>query len=805
MKKKILLYLSLVGLLFISILSISGVGAYFLLSGSGFEMDGDVLFSDLSSDVTVTFDEYGVPSIIGKERLDVARSLGYLHASERLYSMEMQRRFAAGELSEIVGKRALRLDRKHRAYGFRERAKKDYASLPDSEKILLEAYCEGVNFGIESLKTRPWEFFVLRQNVKPWLPEDSILVGYSLYIGLQKNLIWREQCRLIMKESLPSDVFSFFVQNGSNWDSAMDGSLLPLLPIPSRESFSYVNAPFEERPPFQMNYALDPDYENFSDAVPGSNAWAISGELTESGAAMLANDMHLHLGVPNTWYRANFEYEVDERPINIFGATLPGLPLMIIGSNRSVAWGLTNSRVDTLDLVEIEFDPNDDSRYLTTEGSEAFEVKEEIIKVKGAADERLVVRNTRWGPMQAKFMNRSFALHWRAMEGVGINLKQVEFEEATSVKEFLDIAPEIRVPTLNVIVADNSGDIGWTLMGAIVERGSFSGEVPIRASRFDPSWSDVEADRYPRISNPDNGYLWNANNRAAGDAVYQKITNGDVITPARSYQIKTKLVEMEYPVSEVDMLDMQMDIEAPFYLRWRDLLVETLKESDAPENRGFSQMLAIVDNWDGEARADSAAFLLIRDFREHVADQVLGRMLKDCFSKYRGFRKAAFRFEEPLWLLVSERPEYLMSSEYEDWQSEFVACIEKQLDGYVDRHGSEFDLGSIKWGDENPLVIKHPMSSSLPFFGRFLVMEDRPASGDRTTINVVDGDYTSSERMVVTPGYETDGVFQMPGGQSAHPLSEYFRKGHEDWWEGRPSSFVGRETSHVLKMFAGDR
>ncbi len=773
-----------------------------MLSGSRFPMDEEIVFQDLERDVEVVFDDYGVPTIKGNSRLDVARSLGYLHAQERLYSMEMQRRLAAGELAEIVGRGFVGIDRNHRRYDFRNRARMDFDSLMESEKRLLIAYCEGVNFGIERLNVRPWELLLLGCKIEPWKPEDSLLVGYSMYISLQGDMDRKEKCRFVMKTLLPEDVYSFFVENGSVWDSALDGSRLPLIPIPDKNSFSYINTQSAEKLG-EVGHRTGFSFPHIPEGtVPGSNAWAISGAYTRSGSAMLANDMHLPLRVPNIWYRANFEYEGSAGTVSVFGATLPGLPIMIIGSNGSIAWGFTNSRVDTVDLVEIEIDSNDESQYLVPGGSEAFRLREETIKIKGGDVERVTYRQTRWGPVDSKIMGRTMALRWRALEGTGINLALREFESCESVEEALTLAPKIEMPTLNLILADRSGNIAWTLAGPIMVRKNYRGDVPVNTAQLDPMWESLDGSRYPKIVNPTSGYLWNANNRALGDELYMEICHRDTVIPARSYQINSRLSKMSYPINEHHLLDVQMDVEGIFYTRWKRLLVDTIRSIDNSEDPRIAKMLEVVEAWNGEARSDSTGFLLVRDFRETVSRRVLRRLLGVCYDEYRRFNRRFFRFEEPLWMIVSQKPNYLRSPDSEGWDSELAGYVYKQLENYEARYGSNFEINDLMWGDINTLSISHPMSSFIPLIGKWVDMEDVPVSGDLYVTNVVGNGYGSSERMVVSPGSEESGIFHMPGGQSGHPLSEYYRKGHREWLRGDPVPLKSDVVSHRIGMYS---
>ncbi len=799
MKKILLLVLFGTLFLFICVSVIVSIGGYSLLNASLIVMDGEVELDGLEDEVEIAFDEYGVPNIDAKNRNDAARALGYLHARERIFSMDMQRRFAAGELAEVIGGPGLRLDKKNRLYGFRGRAKADLAALSHSETSWLEAYCDGINFGINSLKVRPWELLILGVEIEPWRPEDSLLVGYAMYLNLQGKMPERERVRSVMKSYLSEEVYSFFTDNGSAWDSTIDGSQLPHLKIPGEMSFDYLKHHREdiaENGNTKFFHSFDSEQ-----LTPGSNVWAISGKYTEDGAAMLANDMHLSLNVPNIWYRANISYKKGDEKVNLYGATLPGMPLMVIGSNGSIAWGFTNSGVDTFDFIELELDPQNEERYLTKEGSEVFEFRNEIFKIKGKKDIAKTYKISRWGPVVIDRMKTPFAMRWKALEGTGINLQLGGFEEIKTVEEALTISPKIEMPTLNLVLGDKQGSIAWSLIGPVMVRENYEGDVPVLSSEVEPLWNRLEDSLYPKIVNPEKGYVWNANNRSMGKESYLKIFHGDTAIPARAHQIASRLSSLEYPVEERDLLDVQMDIEARFYFRWRDLLVETLlRERDSGDLR-YSEMRKIVEAWDGRADADSTGFLLVRDFRKIVFTHVYEHLMRVCFEKYPDFNPRHFRSEEPLWKIVSEQPDYLCDPRFENWHEYLIFSVSDQLQIYSETYGVGFKFGDIKWGNVNISKISHPLSSSIPFIDKWIDMKNISLSGDGYVINVMRSKFGPSERMVVSPGNEGNGIFHMPAGQSGHPLSDYYRKGHDEWLQGIPIPLLGREKVHRLVLF----
>lgn len=798
MKAKILKFLAALFAVAMLILLAVAVGVYFLLRGSLTVYGEDAALPGLSAAAEVTIDDFGVPFIKAKTRADALRALGYMHAKERLYAMEMQRRLAAGELAEIVGWPAYGNDQTNRRFGFRERARADLAAMPGEDRALLDAYCEGVNAVISELAVRPWELLALRSHVQPWKPEDSLLVGYSMYIALQQNMIWGEKCRMIMASTLPREVYEFFVENGSDWDATLDGKSLAKLPVPDAESFAYLKqtaaattaSAARALPPLAL-----PD-----GAVPGSNGWAVSGDMTSHGGAMLANDMHLALRVPNIWYRASYQYEQDGETTRLYGATLPGLPLTVIGSNGHIAWGFTNSRVDTVDLVSIAVDPQDPERYLTPKGSEPFAYREEIIKVKGAEPQTVTYKFTKWGPIEDDLLGRQLALRWRAMQpGEGINLRLGAFEQARTTQEAVDLAPSVDLPTLNLVLADSSGSIAWTLIGPAMARANYRGDLPEDSAKVDPEWRDLDAGDYPAVVDPEDGYVWLANSVMLGDESYLAICQNDTFTPIRSYQIRERLKALEGDVSEEDLFAIQLDVDALFYERWKDLMLEVMGAAQQSGDATFDAAIGALRAWDGQATADSTGFLLARDFKDKVTDGVLRRLLAGSFDAYQYFWYGSFRYEDPLWEIVSQRPEYLHAPAYESWEAELLDYARQQIAGYRETYG-EKGFDGVVWGDVNRLEVQHPIGSRIPLWGGYVNMDSVGVSGDGYVTNVVYRNFGSTERFVVAPGREESGIFQMPGGQSGHPFSEYYRAGHDAWVQGVPTPLASSNVAHRFSL-----
>jgi penicillin amidase len=359
------------------------------------QLEGTAALHGLSAPVTVARDALGVPAITGATRADIARATGFLHAQDRFFQMDLQRRQPAGELSALVGPRAFEVDAEMRVHRFRHVAEQAYAGTDPEWKAILDAYAGGVNAGLQALAGPPFEYLMLRATPEPWTPEDSVLTVLAMFISLQGRQAIFEQTNQQLRDALPEPLFRFLTAVGSDWDAPVVGEAMPRPPVPGAE---VADLRRELLAPANVDRRSSLADEA---AIVGSNNWAVDAALSASGHALVANDMHLNIGVPNIWYRASMLFPDPADPLKelrLTGVTLPGLPVAVVGSNGYVAWGFTNTGGDWSDLVRIESDPRDPSRYLTPEGPRLFDIGDESVPVKGEAPRQLTVRGTIWGP-----------------------------------------------------------------------------------------------------------------------------------------------------------------------------------------------------------------------------------------------------------------------------------------------------------------------------------------------------------------------------------------------------------------------
>jgi penicillin amidase len=772
-KKSLRALLALAGMVGIVI-----IAAEWLINSSLPLLSGHLTLIGLESPVWVERDARGVPLIKGRSREDIARAMGFVHAQDRFFQMDLLRRTAAGELSELFGSSTLERDCSVRVFQFRKRAEAILRDLHQDDLRLLEAYSEGVNSGLSYQSLPPLEYLLLGVSPRKWVPSDTLLVMFAFYLELQDSRGWREQCMETMRGNLPWAVVRFLVENEGPWTSALDGSQRAEVPIPPPGDFSYLTGSGNGRSmPRLMEEGQPP---------AASNGVVIT--RTKSGVPILANDLHLSLNVPNVWYQMAAQYiSADAQPIEVVGATLPGCPLFIIGSNRFLAWGVTNSMLDTSDLKVI-------SRVVP------ISKETETIRVKGKPSVELPVKLTAWGPVVAESRDgHPLALFWSAEDSKALNLNLMALETIHTVKDALVAKKKIGLPLLNLLLADSKGGAVWTLMGSWIDRASgYNGEFP---SNGESGFGKVRIRLDPPLVFSflgDSGAIWNGNNRPLSPERMAVIGEGGFDNGSRALQIHNQLSGKQL-FSEQMALGVLRDDRALFLARWQRLLLDLLRRK-AQSIPQAGEVGRCVKGWGGRASTDSAGYHLIRRFRDAVADRVFSRLLAPCYNAYDEFSFRSFDFEEPLWLLVTRQPEYLVDPSLGSWDKELLLALNDAVDFMRKYWGKDRPLDSITWGKRNTLDIRHPLSKNLPKFIRLLDMPREEVGGDENMPMVTGPTYGASLRMVVSPGRESSGIFEMPGGQSGNPFSPYYRTALQGWVDGAPDSLLPGAAVNRLKL-----
>lgn len=765
------------------------VFAWLALRASLPDLDGELSVSGLVGVTTIERDKSGIPVITAGSRSDIAFAMGFMHGQDRYFQMDMIRRQAAGELSEIVGSVALGVDKFFRFHRFRARAEAVVAAASDSDKALLQSYTDGVNSGRESLRARPFEYFVLGVEPLPWQSEDSILAVYTMFMMLNDSKARKEVRRGLVHSVLPNEVYAWMYPDGSPWDAPLMGEARHALPIPSADIISLRHV--TDEPP-ETN-------ESGRFVLRGSNNWAVSGALTQNGRAIISNDMHLGLDAPNVYYRARLLMSTSNA-FDVSGVTLPGTPFIIAGSNTHVAWGFTNSYGDYTDAVLLRPGAEDGS-YVTPDGDEHFDVYKEVIKVKGEDPVELQVRETIWGPVldTVEYPDGEVAVSWIAHKADSINLNILKLETAWSVNEALDIANTMGMPPQNFVTGDAGGNIGWTIAGKIPAKTAFDPMLPADWSS-EHGWTGwVAVNDYPRIVNPASGRIWSANSRVADADALRIIGDGGYDLGARAKQIRDGLYAKETFIPQ-DMLAIQYDDRALFLTPWRDFLLELLDEEAVGDDVELIEYRQLLQDWIPRASPESVGYRLVRAFRLEIRRRLFHALTTPVRETYGDDVRLRIsnQFEAALWSLVTEQPLHMLPGNYDDWDQYLLSAVRTNIEFLT----ANFDgpLSERNWGEINVAEIRHPLSSGIPIFGKYLNMPADKLNGDIDMPKAQAPSMGASERFSVAPGDEANSLLHMPTGQSGHPLSPYYDAGHSDWVKGLPSPFLPGPAEHTLTL-----
>ena len=804
------------GGLLVLMLLLTTVWGYWRLRGSLPKLDGTLEVAGLSAQGSIERDAQGVPTIEAQTRSDTAYLLGFSHAQDRFFQMDLLRRMSGGRLSELVGQAAIPNDTRFRKHRFQQLAEEVVGRLPKPHAELLTAYTAGINEGLRRLNDVPFEYLLLRQTPEPWKETDSILVMMTMQCDLQPMDGSPELGFGVLSERVPPVVFDFLVRGGSRWDAALDDSKLPQPAVPAADQFTMRGSALAEiETQFAADDSLQREVRNpfFSpldvhdEFRVGSNNWAVSKSVGRDGRAILASDMHLGLRVPTIWYRVLMKtptIQGDQR--SLVGVTLPGTPVLIEGSNGSVAWGFTNSYGDYGDIVELKpAKEQGDDHYLTARGPQKLERYSEQIAFPGGA-ETIEYEWSIWGPVVETRDGRRFVHRWVGNDPAAFDLNLIDLEGASDVSQTLDLANRAGMPNQNVTVTDSQGNIGWTISGRIPRRPDAPSLLPVDWSSGAGEWQGyLKPEEYPRVINPPEGRLWTANNRIMGGDYLTKVGDGRFDPGARASQIRDRLREKE-TLGESDLLAIQLDDEARFMRTWRERL---LRVSSLQPGLISEELIRHVNESSDRASVDAIGYRIVSEYRLQTLERIFGfaTSRRDVSSgqELRGLakrigirRSVLISRDDVAEQLLTEQPAHWLPGEYKSWD-ELLMDAAVGTERELTRRGP---LTEARWGVRNRAAIRHPLSQALPFLSRWLDMPEVELPGDNHLPRVQSPAGGASQRMVVSPGEEAKGYYHQPGGQSGHPLSPYYHAGFDDWANGHPSPLLPGPTRHRLVLTA---
>ncbi len=787
----------LAGLAALVLLSAGGAWAY--LRASLPQLDGTVPAPSLGANVTITRDALGIPVIRAANSADLYYATGFLHAQERFFQMDLLRRSGAGELAELFGAKALPMDKQRRLHRFRARAAVTLAQMTPEERSMLERYAAGVNAGLGALGTAPFEYRLIGMAPRAWTPADSLLVVWAMFFDLQGSSEPRELARGWISDNSSAEQRDFLLPEATEWDAPLDSAAAATaLAIPA------------SAPAWWGKAAADNDKTRLALAAPdysgmiGSNNWAVGGARTKDGAAIVSDDMHLGIRLPNTWYRLVAQFPDGQGGTRrVVGVTLPGSgPIVIVGSNGKVAWGFTNSYGDYFDLVQLDTDDGHPGQVRTPAGWETPASVVETILVKGEAAHKLEVRSIALGPIR-EAGGRHYALHWVAHLPGAINLNLARAATANTLDEVLAIGKSIGIPAQNLVAGDDRGNIGWTVGGQLVRRAQpgVASTYPLAGDSLAVGWDGLlDASQYPAIRNPAGGQLVTANSRQLMGEGAALIGDGGFDLGARTRQARDGVAALGKGVDVGRAYGVMLDDRALFMAAWRERALKVLDAAaldKQPARAEFQRLLK--ESWSGRASVDSVGYLLARNFMWALYGRLYGGANASfaVLDERATMAKATTRWPVVVGRLVDEQPAGWLPAGVADWRALQLEAIDKVI-AEATRNGVA--LANASWGRRNTAAIEHPIGMAVPLLRPWLSAPPDMLAGDNHMPRVAGVAVGQSQRLTVTPGKEEQGVFNMPGGQSGHPMSPFFLSGHADWVSGKASPLLPGAAKYTLVL-----
>jgi penicillin G amidase len=736
----------------------------------------DGTIAGLAGPVEVWRDSMGVPHLWAGSEEDLFRAMGYVHAQDRLFQMEMFRRVADGRLAEMMGGELVDTDRFLRTLGMGRSAGEQEARLAPEDRAMLQAYADGVNAWIGTRRgPLPPEFVTLRVRPEPWTVRNSLSIAKIMAWDLAEwNLGLDLQAAIdVVGEERARDLFPAYPDSGltilgddARWrgrDTAAPPAAAPPAPRVSGA------VPLPRVPPLALELL---------DAVSiarASNSWVIGGSRTASGKPILANDMHLALRAPPIWYLA----ALHGGGVNVTGMTLPGVPVVVAGHSERVAWGFTNAYVDDTDFFVEEVDPDAPNRYRTPDGWAEMVVRLDTIRVKGGEPVLHTVRWTRNGPVLSdveprRSGNRVLAMRWSSHEPSGEVRALLGMNRARSADEFLQALRGFDNPHQNVVFADVDGRFGYWMAGRVPVRRGGDGVLPVPGWTGEGDWTGwLEFDDHPHALDPADGFVVTANNRQVGPEYPHHIST-HWADPFRAMRIR-RLVEAGSRFTAAEVAAQQMDV--------RDLwaLGHLPRAVAAAERAGEGEAAALLRGWDGGAGVDSRPAALFYTWY----DELRSRVGDDEFGE------APVYFPRSAFDRLLERgggawADDVRTPEVETLDALEVAAMRTALKRVAGR----------TWGELHTVTVAHPLGSVAALERIFgLNLGPFPSPGSMHTVNVAGWGarrppfrtgHGASQRHVVDMG-DVDGAggFILPGGQSGIPFSPHYADQMPLWREGR--------------------
>jgi penicillin amidase len=788
-------------------------------------LEGDIPVAGLKDGVTIDRDAWGRPWIRARSTEDLVMAQGYVMAQDRLWQMDLLRRVASGELSEIFGGVALNFDKENRTLGMRAAAERAVADSTPEIRGLLESYARGVNQYIETRGNKlPIEFVALGYRPRAWTPTDTYLISLYMYKTLTST--WKSKLnRQWITEKVgperakdlfaPDSPLDHYIVGGAASDAAVDaptkrGSAAESLSPTSFLSAHSANLPSFRTPVWDGAREFLAQFEEESSEIIGSNNFVVSGAHTASGKPLLANDTHLGLGVPCIWYLVH----LTAPGWNVEGFALPGAPLVIIGHNDRIAWGFTNSNADVQDLYIETFapaSPQGQALVYRANGSWiSAQVRHETIRVRGQADEQLDVIVTRHGPIihhdPENEGGRAYALRWTALEKGGLDFGFPLYGRAQNWNEFLEVTRHIAGPGQNSIYADVDGNIGFTIPARIPIRARGNGALPVPGDTDDYEWTGyIPFEELPRAFNPPDGIIATANARTVGPG-YKYFIADRWAGPYRTERIY-ELLQGRTGLRPEDCNSIQNDIVSlpNQFLATQLLAAERVKP---PKDTRAQTLIRKLQGWDARATADSVETAVVEYTRHALFRHLLEQVLGERVTKYELWEPESV-YEDVWWRgkgflenILRKRPSDWLPSGFANYDELLMRSADEAVARLEAVTGSKDEI-VWNWGRMHTLDISHPLGRR-GFMHRLLSIGPQEQGGTIDTVRAMGVGHGPAMRFVADLSNFDNSLMEITTGESGQYASPYYRDQFPEWFAGRgipaPFSETAEEKTRAHRL-----
>jgi len=746
----------------------------------------------LHGTVTIRRDERGIPYIEATNDDDLYFAQGYVTAGDRLWQMDLYRRTARGELSEIFGPTTLGEDKRRRAFGFARVLDENVAHLQPDLKRVLDAYAKGVNAFIDSAKSLPPEFAILQYKPKPWRPADSLAVGKLM--GEYLSTTWQADILRASMAALPKEKREALLLERTPLDVIVVGRDR----APQRNAGARITLPGGTSPSAeilaQMNELIESQQRSLEraglacsfDSTQASNNWVVSGKRTTSGKPLLANDPHIPGAAPGVWYMT----ELTAPGLHVAGVTFPGAPGIVIGHNDRIAWGATNLGPDVQDLYIEKFDKENPQRYQTPAGWREAEVRHEQIKVrKSFVSPETAVQNhdvtvTRHGPIILEKDSIRYALRWTALDPTSIELTGFPgVNRARNWKEFTVALGQYVGPTQNFVYADVDGNIGYYGAGRVPVRKSGDGSVPYDGSTDDGEWTGyIPFDKLPHSYNPPSGMIVTANQRIVGED-YPFFLTHLWAQPYRARRI-FDLLAAKPKLDASDYHRIQGDVYSIAGVAFARATAKMLKDQPrVGTDQKLRAAISELERWDGMLEVSSHAALLVAQMRSAFRQRVFTAALGEQLAKSYGWPNS----DVLLTRLISDQPREWLPKEFASYPELLLACYDDAQKALTKNLGA--DETKWIWGNMVKVSFPHPLAG-VPFIGTQFSIPPFPQNGTDSVLSAtVNVGSAVSMRLIADPSDWDKTQQGIPLGESGLPSSPHWKDQLEDWRNVTPHAF----------------